>query len=85
MKFCFLAFLLYVSFFCIANEKTLTNKDNLSQKEITELRNQYPDSETDRLLKELENYESYRPSSSSDTTRNPFQKKRYQFDLGEDK
>ena len=85
MKFYILAFLLCAPFICVANEKTKTNKDNLSQKEITELRDQYPHSETDRLLKELENYESYRPSSSSDTTRNPFQKKRYQFDLGEDK
>jgi hypothetical protein len=80
MKFCILAFLLLASL-CIANEKMLINKDSLSQKEITELRNQYPHSETDRLLKELENYESYRPSSSTDTTRNPFQKKRYQFDI----
>ena len=81
MKFYILAFLLCASFICVANEKTITNKDNLSQKEITELRDQYPHSETDRLLKELENYESYRPNSSTDTTRNPFQKKRYQFDL----
>ena len=80
MKFCILAFLLLASL-CIANEKILINKDSLSQKEITELRSQYPRSETDRLLKELENYESYRPSSSTDTTRNPFQKKRYQFDI----
>ena len=85
MKFCIFLFLLYASFFCIANEKTLTNKDNLSQKEIFELRDQYPHSETDRLLKELENYESYRPNSSTDTTRNPFQKKRYQFDLDDNK
>jgi hypothetical protein len=81
MKFYILAFLLCVPFICVANEKTITNKDNLSQKEITELRDQYPHTETDRLLKELENYESYRPNSSTDTTRNPFQKKRYQFDL----
>ena len=84
MKFCILAFLLLASL-CIANEKILINKDSLSQKEITELRNQYPHSEIDRLLKELENYESYRPDSFNDATRNPFQKKRYQFDLEDDK
>jgi len=85
MKFCIMAFLLTVSFFCFANEKTFTNNDNLSQKEINKLRDQYPHSETDRLLLELENYESYRPNSSTDTTRNPFQKKRYQFDLDHNK
>jgi len=35
---------------------------------------------TKKLLRNLQRYESYRPDSCSDTTRNPFNKnKRYQF------
>tara|TARA_B110000305_G_C19182112_1_gene512481 strand:+ start:425 stop:697 length:273 start_codon:yes stop_codon:yes gene_type:complete len=34
----------------------------------------------EKLLRNLQRYESYRPDSCSDTTRNPFNKnKRYQF------
>ena len=33
--------------------------------------------DSNKLLKELENYESYRPDTYSDATRNPFGDKRY--------
>ena len=33
--------------------------------------------DTNKLFKELENYESYRPDSYSDAVRNPFGEKRY--------
>ena len=37
-----------------------------------------------KLLKQLENYESYRPTSVIDLHRNPFQPKRYKFFKEED-
>ena len=37
-----------------------------------------------KLLKQLENYESYRPTSVQDLHRNPFQPKRYKFFKEED-
>ena len=58
---------------------------HLSYDEVVILQSQHPDSDVKKLLKELENHESYRSSSYSDATRNPFQKKRYQFDLEDDK
>ena len=33
----------------------------------------------EELLRQLESFESYRPDSFSDATRNPFDQKRYQF------
>lgn len=35
--------------------------------------------DSEELLRQLESYESYRPDSFSDATRNPFYPKRYQF------
>jgi hypothetical protein len=35
--------------------------------------------DSEELLRQLELFESYRPDSSSDATRNPFDSKRYQF------
>ena len=35
--------------------------------------------DSEELLRQLELFESYRPDSSSDATRNPFYSKRYQF------
>lgn len=83
MKF-FLVLLIIVPLFSFSYEINNSSTDNLSKKEVTDLSNQYPHSDTGRLLNELENYDSYRPSSSTDTTRNPFLKKRYKFDLEDD-
>ena len=55
----------------------------LSKDEVSKLESQHEYSNTKKLLKDLENYESYRPDSYNDAIRNPFQKKRYQFDLDE--
>jgi len=46
-----------------------------SKEEVSKLESQHQYSNTKKLLKDLENYESYRPDSYSDATRNPFQKK----------
>lgn len=35
--------------------------------------------DSEQLLRQLELFESYRPDSFSDATRNPFDSKRYQF------
>jgi hypothetical protein len=35
--------------------------------------------DSEELLRQLESFESYRPDSFSDATRNPFDPKRYQF------
>jgi hypothetical protein len=35
--------------------------------------------DSEELLKQLEAFESYRPDSFSDATRNPFDRKRYEF------
>lgn len=35
--------------------------------------------DSEQLLRQLELFESYRPDSFSDATRNPFNSKRYQF------
>ena len=40
--------------------------------------------QTKKLLKQLENYESYRPDSWSDAVRSPFHRKRYKFFSEED-
>ena len=40
--------------------------------------------QTKKLLKQLENYESYRPDSWSDAVRRPFHRKRYKFFSDED-
>ena len=55
----------------------------LSKEEVSKLESQHEYSDTKKLLKDLENHESYRPDSYNDAIRNPFQKKRYQFDLDE--
>jgi hypothetical protein len=82
MRFSLWGFVALVPFLLFADEK----KDyTLSEEEISQIESQHQYSNTKKLLKDLENYESYRPDSFNDATRNPFQKKRYQFDLGEDK
>jgi len=82
MRFIHWGFVVLCPFFLFAEEK----KDyTLSEEEISQIESQHQYSNTKKLLKDLENYESYRPHSYTDAGRNPFQKKRYQFDLDDDK
>jgi hypothetical protein len=74
---------LFVTPIIVIAEKEIDR--TLSKEEVSKLESQHEYSNTKKLLKDLENYESYRPDSYSDATRNPFQKKRYQFDLDDDK
>ena len=80
MKILLGAFLFFTPFVLIAQEERDTT---LSNEEVSKLESQHEYSNTKKLLKELENYESYRPDSFNDASRNPFQKKRYQFDIEE--
>lgn len=81
MRFSLWGFVALVPFLLFADEK----KDyTLSEEEISQIESRHQYSNTKKLLKDLENYESYRPDSYTDATRNPFQKKRYEFDLDDD-
>jgi hypothetical protein len=82
MKFALWVFMTLIPFSLFSEEK---NYYTLSEEEVSPIESQHQYSNTKKLLKDLENYESYRPDSFNDATRNPFQKKRYQFNLGEDK
>ena len=58
-------------FILFAEEK----KDyTLTEEEISQIELQHQYSNTKKLLKDLENYEPYRPDSYTDAGRNPFQK-----------
>ena len=70
---------LFVTPIIVIAEKEIDS--TLSKEEVSKLESQHEYSNTKKLLKDLENYESYRPDSFNDATRNPFQKKRYQFDI----
>jgi len=81
MRFALWGFVALVPFLLFADEK----KDyTLSEEEISQIESRHQYSNTKKLLKDLENYESYRPDSYTDATRNPFQKKRYEFDLDDE-
>ena len=82
MKFLLGVFLFVTPIIIVAEEE---RDSTLSKEEVSKLEPQQENSNTKKLLKDLENYESYRPDSYSDAGRNPFQKKRYQFDLDDDK
>lgn len=57
-----------------------------SSLDINTLETKPPSEEqTRKLLKQLENYESYRPDSWSDAVRSPFQRKRYKFFFEDDR
>ena len=43
----------------------------------------YADTENISSFKVLENFESYRPATCSDMSRNPFMTKRYEFKINE--
>ena len=75
-------------FFIIIIQSNLAqvNADNSitqAQKIIIKVTNDKPNIiekfDSEELLRQLELFESYRPDSSSDATRNPFDSKRYQF------
>jgi dienelactone hydrolase len=80
MRFSLWGFVALVPFLLFADEK----KDYpLSEENESEIESQNQHTNTNKLLKDLENYESYRPDSYTDASRNQFQKKRYQFDIEE--
>jgi hypothetical protein len=81
----FLAVLLLTCLYCYGetNSNEFENSPQLNHSS-KDLKKQYSDIEVDKLLQDLENYESYRPDSSSDTSRNPFHKKRYNFAIDKD-
>ena len=81
MRFSLCGFVALVPFLLFAYEK----KDYTLSEEESEIEFQNQQTNTKKLLKDLENYESYRPDSYTDAGRNPFQKKRYQFDLDDNK
>jgi len=82
MRFALWVFMPFIPFTLFSEEK---NHYTSSEEEVSRIESQHQYSNTKKLLKDLENYESYRPDSFNDATRNPFQKKRYQFDLEDDK
>jgi hypothetical protein len=65
----------------------LTTINNCSSKYLSKIDNidfnRYGEKKYHSNYEQLENYESYRPSSWHDATRNPFMKKRYQFIINE--
>ena len=81
MRFSLCGFVALLPFLLFAEEK----KDYTLSEEESEIEFQNQQTNTKKLLKDLENYESYRPDSYTDAGRNPFQKKRYQFDLDDNK
>tara|TARA_B000000477_G_scaffold70392_1_gene59074 strand:- start:285 stop:530 length:246 start_codon:yes stop_codon:yes gene_type:complete len=62
---------------------SLESEENLSDINIQEIISPTPE-HVKKLLKQLENWESYRPTSVIDLHRNPFQPKRYKFFSEED-
>ena len=80
MRLLLWVFMAHISFFIFAEEKKVFT---YSKEEIAQIESQHKSSNTKKFLKDLENYESYRPDPYSDATRNPFQKKRYQFHIEE--
>ena len=57
---------------------SLESEENFSDINIQEIISPTPE-HVKKLLKQLENWESYRPTSVIDLHRNPFQPKRYKF------
>ena len=57
---------------------SLESEENLSDINIQEIISPTPE-HVKKMLKQLENWESYRPTSVIDLHRNPFQPKRYKF------
>jgi hypothetical protein len=57
---------------------SLESEETLSNINIQEIISPTPE-HVKKMLKQLENWESYRPTSVIDLHRNPFQPKRYKF------
>ena len=57
---------------------SLESEENLSNINVKEIISPTPE-HVKKMLKQLENWESYRPTSVIDLHRNPFQPKRYKF------
>ena len=57
---------------------SLESEETLSNINIQEIISPTPE-HVKKMLKQLENWESYRPTSVIDFHRNPFQPKRYKF------
>ncbi len=73
---------------CNADQVSADNQNSQSQSIILKDLNIRPNIVKkfvrEELLRQLESFESYRPDSVSDATRNPFDQKRYQFKILKD-
>ena len=67
-----------IPFFIISSCKTISH---ISKNKIDFER--YADTENISSFEVLENFESYRPATCSDMSRNPFMTKRYEFKINE--
>ena len=74
---------IFVLFNSISVAWSTESEKTLSSINIQEIISPSPE-HVKKLLKQLENYESYRPTSVIDLHRNPFQPKRYKFFKEED-
>ena len=73
----FILFTLILSY-SISSAWSLESEETLSNINIQEIISPTPE-HVKKMLKQLENWESYRPTSVIDLHRNPFQPKRYKF------
>ncbi len=69
---------IFVSLSSIPLSWSSESEETLSKINIQEIISPTPE-HVKKLLKQLENYESYRPDSVQDLHRNPFQRKRYKL------
>ena len=79
-KIIFFTFILFSS---ISVAWSLESDETLSNINIQEIISPTPE-HVKKMLKQLEKWESYRPTSVIDLHRNPFQPKRYKFFSEED-
>ena len=68
----------FILFSSISVAWSLESEETLSDINIQEIISPTPE-HVKKMLKQLENWESYRPTSVLDLHRNPFQPKRYKF------
>ena len=73
----------FILFSSISAAWSLDSEETLSNINIQEIISPTPE-HVKKMLKQLENWESYRPTSVIDLHRNPFQLKRYKFFSDED-
>ena len=76
-------FFIFILFNSISAAWSLDSEEILSNINIQEIISPTPE-DVKKMLKQLENWESYRPTSVIDLHRNPFQPKRYKFFSEED-